>query len=143
MRLIASYRLFVILTTEMSNRSKRVLAWSVCVLGALLLFWNYFEVKTEVRWLLSSRRYKSEVSSQPTPSNSEFKHIEWDAWGWGGQDTTAYLVFDPTDSLSLAASAHLSGKFAGVPCELFKVTRLEREWYVATFYTNEDWSNCN
>jgi hypothetical protein len=127
----------------MNHRLQRILAWSACVVFALLLLWKYFEVKTEVRWLLSSRRYKSEVSSQPTPLNGELKHIEWDAWGWAGQDTTVYLVSDPSDSLSLAASTHLSGKVAGVPCEVFKITRLESQWYIVMFYTNEDWSQCN
>jgi hypothetical protein len=26
--------------------------------------------------------------------------IEWDGWGWGGQDFSVFLVFDPADSLS-------------------------------------------
>jgi hypothetical protein len=127
----------------MNHRSKRVLAWSACLVLAILLFWKYFEVKTEVRWLLSSRRYKSEVSSQPTPPNGELKHIEWDAWGWAGQDTTVYLVSDPSDSLSPAASTHLSGKVVGIPCEVFKITQLESQWYIVTLYANEDWSQCN
>lgn len=128
---------------RMTYRSKRWLALSVSVVIAAVLVWNYSEVKTEGRWLLFSRRYKSEVSSQPTPASGEFKHIEWDGWGWAGQDTTAYMVFDPTDSLSLAASTHLSGKFTGIPCEVPKVSRLESQWYVVTFYTNQEWSRCN
>lgn len=130
-------------TTKMAHRSTRLLALSVFVVIASILVWNFSEVKTEARWLLLSRRYKSEVFAQPTPTAGEFKHIEWDGWGWAGQDTTAYLVFDPTDSLSLAASTHHSGKFAGIPCEIPKVSRLERQWYVVTFYTNEDWGRCN
>ena len=128
---------------RMAYRSKRLLAWSVFVVIVFVLVWKYSEVKTEARWLLSSRRYKSAVSSQPTPANGEFKHIEWDAWGWAGQDTSVYLVFDPTDSLSLAASTHLSGKFAGIPCEVPKVSHLESKWYLVTFYTNQGWNRCN
>jgi len=127
----------------MAYRSKRLLALSVFVVIASVLVWNFSQTKTEARWLVSSRRYKSEVYAQPTPTSREFKHIEWDGWGWAGQNTTVYLVFDPPDSLSLAASTHLSGKFVGIPCEVPKVTRLESQWYVVTFYTNQDWGHCN
>ena len=71
------------------------------------------------------------------------KHIEWDGWGWAGQDTTAYLVFDPADSLSSVAATHQSGKFAGIPCKVPNVSQLESQWYVVTFYTNQNWGRCN
>jgi hypothetical protein len=93
--------------------------------------------------LLWSRDYKSKVLSQPLSSSGEFKHIEWDGWGWAGQDTTVYLVFDPTDSLSTAASTHQSRKFTGIPCEVPNVSRLESEWYTVTFYTNQEWGRCD
>ncbi len=72
----------------MAPRSKRLLALSGFVVIASVLVWNFSEVRTEARWLLSSHRYKSEVSTQPAPTSGEFKHIEWDGWGWAGQDTT-------------------------------------------------------
>ena len=64
-----------------------------------------------VRWLVWSRSYKAEVFAQRNSANGELQHIEWDAWGWGGEDTTVYLVFDPTDSLSAASQEHRPGKF--------------------------------
>jgi hypothetical protein len=45
--------------------------------------------------------------------------------GVGGQDTTVYLVFDPTDLLSQAASSHQPEKDSGIPCEVFLVRQLE------------------
>jgi len=39
----------------MAHRSKRLLALSVFVVIASVLIWNFSEVKTEARWLLSSR----------------------------------------------------------------------------------------
>lgn len=123
--------------------SKRLVVLSLSVVGVSLLIWKYSEIKTDTRWLLSSSRYKSEVLAQPTPENGEFKHLEWDAWGWATIDTTVYLVFDPTNSLSQAASTHQSGKLAGIPCEVPKVSRLESQWYVITFYTNQEWGRCN
>src|SRR5580698_10876482 len=67
------------------------------------------------RWLIWSRSYKAEVLAQPDSSNEELKHIEWDGWGWAGMDTTVYLVFDPTDSLSRADPRHPE-KYKGIPC---------------------------
>ena len=69
--------------------------------------------------------------------------MEWDGWGFVGMDTTVYLVFDPTDSLSSAAATHQSGKFVGIPCKVPKVSRLENQWYAVTFYTNQYWDGCN
>ena len=126
----------------MAPHSKR---W-LLVLGAVIacaLVWNYSRVKTTARWGLWSHRYKSQVLSQPTSPSGDLKHIEWDGWGWAGQDTTVYLVFDPTDSLSLAASTHQSGKFSGIPCEIPEVSRFESQWYAVTFYTNQEWGRCN
>jgi hypothetical protein len=76
------------MAARMAHRSKRLLALSVFVVIAFVLVWNFSEAKTNARWLLLSRRYKSAVYAQPTPTGREFKHIEWDGWGWGGQDTT-------------------------------------------------------
>ena len=128
---------------RMTYRSKLLLALSLIVFLICVFVWNYFPAKTEARWLLSSRRYKSDVLSQPTPPIGELKHIEWDGWGWAGQNTTVYLVFDPRDSLSLAAANHESGKFSGIPCEVPTVSRLESQWYEVTFYTNQEWGRCN
>ena len=99
--------------------------------------WNHSAVSTTARWWMWSRGYKSEVLSQPNSARGELKHIEWDGWGWAGQNTTVFLVFDPTDSLSAAARSHQPGKFAGIPSEICRVRRLESQWYTAQFYTNE------
>jgi hypothetical protein len=127
----------------MAYRSKLLLALSLFVVVTYVFVWNYSPVKTEVRWLLSSRRYKSDVLSQPASLIGELKHVEWDGWGWAGQNTTVYLVFDPTGSLSLDAATHQSGKFAGIPCEVPTVSRLESQWYAVTFYTIQEWGRCN
>jgi hypothetical protein len=81
--------------------------------------------------------------AQPQPTHGELKHVEWDGWGWGGQDTTVYLVFDPADLLSQAASSHHPGKYNGIPCEVFLVRRLESQWYTVQFYTDEWWGQRN
>jgi hypothetical protein len=73
----------------------------------------------------------------------DLKHIEWDGWGWAGQDTTVYLVFDLADSLSNAARNQRSGKFDGIPCEVPVVKQLEKNWYLVQFYTDEWWGRHN
>jgi hypothetical protein len=90
-----------------------------------------------------SHHFKTEVLSQSGSQAGSFQHIEWDGWGWAGQDTTVYLVFDPTDSLSAAARTQRSGKFSGLPCEVAQVSELERNWYTVRFYTNEFWGRRN
>src|SRR4051794_33808378 len=76
------------------------------------------------RWLIWSRGYQSAVLAQPDSTNGYLKHLEWDYWGWSGQETEVYVVFDPTDSLFQAASSHQPGKYRGIPCEVFRVRQL-------------------
>lgn len=127
---------------EMPHHSKRWLATLGVLIVTMLAIWNYTAAKTTARWFLWSRDYKSKVLSQQSSFNGELKHIEWDGWGWAGMNTAVYLVFDPADSLSATAKSHLSGRLNGVPCEVFRVRRLESQWYTAQFYTGEDWNSC-
>jgi hypothetical protein len=117
-----------------------VLVAYVTVTGAL--FMAHGQLRPTLRWLLWAHRYKAELLAAPDSANGELKHIEWDGWGWGGQDTVVYLVFDPTDALSTAAKGRSPGRMRGIPCEVFRVQRLESRWYAVAFYTNTDWSHC-
>jgi hypothetical protein len=100
-------------------------------------------IRSTARWLIWSHDYKTQVLAQPSPPNGELKHIEWDGWGMFGMDTSAFLVFDPADSLSVAASSNQSGKFNGIPCEVFRVRRLETHWYTVIYYTGPYyWDKC-
>lgn len=100
-------------------------------------------IRDSGRWLLWSRSYKAELMRQQKPSNGGFRHMEWDGWGWAGAgDTVEYLVFDPKDSLSAAAS-RTKGKLNGLPCEVPTVHRLESQWYAVVFYTDYDWDHCS
>src|ERR1700722_11464146 len=95
-------------------------------------------LRSSLRWLLWSRRFKAEVLAQPS-ADGEFKHMEWEATGFAGvANNTAYLVFDPADSLA----AHPMGEFTGIPCKVPSVNRLEHHWYSVRFYTDENWSDC-
>ncbi len=121
-------------------------------LSMLLVFWatsaalavydrkNPVVIRSTARWLIWSNDYKAKVLAQPATANSEMKHIEWDGWGWAGMDTTVYLVFDPTDSLSAAAQSHQPGKFNGIPFAVPLVHRMESHWYTVLFYTDESWA---
>lgn len=86
--------------------------------------------------------YKNQVLVQPIGQDGGLKHIEWDGWGWGGNDTVVYLVFDPNNALADAATGGLAGKYPGIPCEVYRVRRLESHWYTVYFYTNSDWTSC-
>lgn len=118
-----------------------VLISAACVV--LRPMFGYPRAINYVRWLIGSRSYKAEVLAQPASASGELKHIVWDGWGWGGEDTTVYLVFDPTDSLSAASRGHSPGKFDGIPCKAPLVERMERNWYAVRFYTDELWGQRN
>lgn len=124
---------------------------------AIVIFWfcsgffvvadNHFgpSVRTTTRWLIWSRKYKAEVLAQPAPANGELRHIEWESSGWAGMDTTVFLIYDPTDSLLVAAKTSEAGEFNGIPCEVAQVRQLESHWYIAIFgfYVDEDWRGCH
>jgi hypothetical protein len=124
------------------QRLSALLALAAYVAVTVALFMARGELRPTLRWLLWSDRYKAELLATPDLPNGELKHIEWDGWGWGGQNTVVYLVFDPTDSLSSAAKSHSPGKFRGVPCKVPLVRRLESRLYSVVFYTNTDWDHC-
>lgn len=117
--------------------------WLTAMVMFLLVSKYGFAMRTTARWVIWSRSYKAAVLAQ-RPTTGEFKHIEWDGWGIVPVgDTTVYLVFDPLDSLFAAAKGDRAGKFYGIPCAVPEVSRLEKNWYVARFYTDEDWDHCD
>jgi hypothetical protein len=104
----------------------------------LLLLSNYSLVRDHVRWILLSHDYKTKIIAQS--SNQVLRHIEWDGWGFAGiADTTVYLVFDPTDSLARVAGAPDPVTAAGLPCAVYRVRRLDRQWYAVNFYSDTQW----
>ena len=133
--------------SAIAGKKRRCLA----ILSMLAIFWllsvplfkNYLAVRSSARWLIWSGDFKAKVAAQPASPNGDLKHLDWDGWGWGGEDTQVYLVFDPSDSLSAAAKSHQPGKFSGLPCIAVRVLRLEPNWYAAQFFTGSDWDHCN
>ena len=111
--------------------------WAVSV----LLFVYNFQIRTFTRWSLWSGRYKNKVLAQPASVNGSLRHIEWDGWGWGGQDFSVFLVFDPADSLSGPARSHQPGKLNGIPCEFSDVRRMDSQWYIVFFHGYVDQSS--
>ena len=141
----ALFLLGMLLLSAFSSRRRQHVPTAVAmlVIYGLISFAflkHQFVIRSAERWLLFSLHYKAEVLKQPEPQSGEFKHIEWDGWGLpGAGDTTAYLVFDPADSLAQAAKGHAAGKYPGIPCAVPKVNRLEKHWYAVVFYTDEQW----
>ena len=130
------------------RKPRRGLAMMCTLLAFVATSWallrNQQLLRTEVRWLFASETYKSEMLVSPIPRNGEVRHIEWDGWGFpGAGDTTVYLVFDPSDSLSVAAKRYSPGRYQGLPCEVPDVHRLEKNWYTVLFYTDTDWEHCS
>lgn len=128
------------------NGSSRLIA-----IATLLSYWlisgsilrHFSEVRDASRWLFQAKAYKTSVLALPAPPNGDFRHVEWEGWGFAGTgDTTVYLVVDPSDSLSEPAKNHLSGRFAGVSCAVYRIHRLEKHWYTVAFYTDTSWGQC-
>ena len=125
------------------RKNPRIAVMVVCFWTVSALSFIYSTaVRSPIKWLLLSSEYKKEVLAQPVASNGDFKHVEWDAWGWAGAYTSVYLVFDPADSLALVARSHQSGKFSGIPCKVPWVSRMQSHWYTVKFYTDEVWGRC-
>jgi hypothetical protein len=121
-----------------------VMAATFCAVSAVVFLYN-FQIRTFTRWFLWSSQYENKVLAEPTPVNGDLKHIEWDGWGWGGQDFSVFLVFDPADSLSRPAQNHQSGKLNGIPCEVSGVRRMDSHWYIVFFdaYVDQSsWGSC-
>ena len=145
--IISIFLLALAVISAIAKKKRRCLA----ILSMLAIFWllsvplfqNYLAIRSTARWLIWSNDFKARVAAQPTPANGNVKHVYWDGWGWGGENTDVYLVYDPTDSLSAASKSHQPGKFSGLPCKVDRVRRLERNWYAAQFYTGNDWDRCN
>jgi hypothetical protein len=123
----------------------------ITVLSMLVVYWafswglirNSIELHGATQWLLQSKNYKARILGQTNPAIGELSHIEWDHSGFAGSgNTVVYLVFDPSDSLSTAAKSRFPGKFRGIPCEVYRVRRLESHYYTVLFYTNTDWGHC-
>ena len=120
------------------QRTFTLTALAVYLFASLLLLTHYSLVRDHVRWLFLSGGYKAKVLVQPAPANEEFRHAEWDGWGFL-DETTAFLVFDPTNSLAGALGAKPPVKARGLPCDVFRVRRLDSHWYAVLFYTDTYW----
>ncbi len=127
----------------MKVRRLSILLSMVVLLGFVLLVTFNEPLKSSLKWLLLSQRYKNKISALPNPPDGLLKHVEWDSWGFtGAGNTVMYLVFDPANALENASKTKKPGKYPGLPCEIFQIKRMEKNWYTVHFYTDTDWENC-
>jgi hypothetical protein len=141
------FTLILLIVAIRKKGSRRLTILGIALVYAAVswgLFRNSRELRTTGRWLLWSKDYKAKLLAQPSPPNGTLRHIEWDGWGFpGAGNTVVYLVFDPNDSLFTAAKTNSSGQFGGLPCEVYRVRRLENNYYTVLFYTDTEWDSCN
>jgi hypothetical protein len=138
--------LVIAILLAVARRYRRCLSVVTMILvifaTSLILFRNDFLIHTWGRWITQDSQSSAAVLAQPAPAAGDLKHVEWDGWGWGGNDTTVYLVFDPSDSLASAAKNHWSGRISPALCGIARLQRLKKHWYSVVFYTNEAWGDC-
>jgi hypothetical protein len=138
--LISGLSLLAMTVGQMRRRRfAALLALAANSLGFLVLLTHFWLVRDHVRWLVLSRGYAARVLDQPAPADPGFRHVEWDGWGFAGQDTTVYLVFDPHNSLAAKMNARAPIEAGGLPCAVAGIRRLQSHWYAVLFYTNMLW----
>src|ERR1700679_267974 len=112
----------VLAVARLYRRCLSVAAMILVMLAtSLILLRNDFLIHTWGRWITQGSQSRAAVLAQPTPSAGDLKHVEWDGWGWGGNDTTVYLVFDPSDSLASAAKNHSPGRISPALCGVSRI----------------------
>ena len=143
--LIVGIVLLVVFLRTVRRQPLAALSMGILFAISLAIFWKTSsDVRRAGRWLFEAKAYKSEVLAQPMPSPNELKHVEWEGWGFpGAGDTVVYLVHDPSDALAAASSTHAPGKYSGLPCTVYAVHRLEKNWYTVQFYTDTKWTHCD
>jgi len=140
--------LIVILIASVRKRKRLQLSAAIALAAVIAISFAMSRlsdpIRESLRWFLWSNSFKAELKASPDSRPGQLKHMEWEATGFGGvANDTIYLVFDPTDVLATAAQNGSPGKFTGLPCEVLKVRRLERQWYSVRFYTDEAWGERN
>jgi hypothetical protein len=141
--------LVVLLLIAIIRKKKRLQASAAAAL--IVVFATSFailklqdSIRDQLRWLLWSNCFKTELQASASFRTGELKHMEWEATGFAGVgNDIVYLVFDPADVLASAARAGSPGIYTGLPCEVLKVRRLEAHWYSVRFYTDEAWGERN
>jgi hypothetical protein len=137
----------ILLVVAATRRGVRALStFAVLLVYALFkyLTWQVeYDLHMEAKWLEHGQRYRSELASRERPPPGEFRHINWDGWGFVGISTEAFLVYDPDDTLAAAAATGAPGRYAGIPCAVQRVRRLEPHYYTALFYTDSEWTDCD
>jgi hypothetical protein len=121
------------------------------VLSMLVVYWavsvalveNYSAVRDATRWFLWSKAFQAQVLVQPVADNGGLRHTVWDSWGFAGENTVVYLVFDPDDSLKALPRNRPPGRIRGIPCAVPRIRRLQSHWYAVMFYTDTDWQHCS
>ncbi len=138
----------VVLVLFVFRRTRRLsfelLVGTVFFATAMTAGWHFeATLRPTLRWAFFSHRFKAEVLAQPSDPSGKFKHVEWD--GWGGApvgDWSAYVVFDPRDSLDADLGLHPPRMIRGIPCDVLRVQRLQRYWYSITLQMNQWWEGC-
>jgi hypothetical protein len=125
-----------------ARRTSALVVGPMLMLGLGVAWILSLSVRTAVRWSLLAPFYKKEVLALPQPTDGLLKHIEWDGWGWAGQNTVVYLVLDSSNALAAAATKIGPVRPVGLPCDVYQVRQLEREWFTVHFYTNTSWEHC-
>ncbi len=115
----------------------------VCVSMSVAFFSRSYFLRVSYRWAFHADLYKGQLLARHASIPSGLSYMQWDGWGFAGSDTFVFLVYDPGDRLKHVTRTGFGVKVEGLPCEVQEIRRLERGWYTAVPFTNEDLLSCN
>ena len=76
------------------------------------------ELRSSLRWMFRSRKYKAELLAQPALPGRQYRHLKWDSWGiMTAGTTTAYLIVDPENALAPAVRGNWAPVSLDYPTE--------------------------
>ena len=138
---------FVALLVVGILRKQRRLLWIGCTLASFVIAVSLIQrdsngLRIEAKWIRHRDTYEAALSGQMRTDSRLLRHMDWDDWGFAGNENFAFVVRDPTDSLAYAAATGASGTYRGLPCPVFRVIKLEPHYYDVLFFTNSYWNQC-
>lgn len=111
----------------------RALAALALICLTPLVYLCAYKAAQEVRFLIWAPAHYAQLARA---SGRDGIIMGWDSWGFGGEDTSSYLVVDTLDALGSKSRAEQWTRHVGQTCGLWQAQKVWPRVYVVTTYTN-------
>ena len=118
--------------------------FTIALVSATMLLTPYFLGKSilafenKAYWTLGKKKYKEELRLQH-PVHGDSSHVLLRLWGFVG-GTDVWIVFDPSDRLGDFRG--YSGLAPNIPCPVWGIEELAKNYYVVYDDDHYSWDNC-